>query len=86
MPNNFDVVKEVIGLGKRQERLEEKISNIEGDIREIKTDIKAMSKKLIKSCINGAKAQSKLGYVEWIWRSAVILLLSGLVSKFFGLL
>lgn len=84
-PNHPEFVKEVIELGKKQERLEVQMSNIEEDVHEIKKDVKCLDGKFTKNYLNNTV--TKLTVKAWMWfiRVSTVTIMGALVTKLFNL-
>jgi hypothetical protein len=55
------------------------------DITEIKGDVKDLSSKVIRACMNGTAIRSETGIWIWITRAGMIAVVGGLVTKLFAL-
>jgi hypothetical protein len=80
MTGKFNVVREVIELGKRQAVVETKIDNIETIVGETKSDVKCLDKKIMNALKNNATQNTTLAFWDWFWKAILITTLGGLIG------
>ena len=85
MPDDFNISKEVVELGKRQAVVEEKGTHIEADVGEIKSDVKCLDRKFSNSKLNSKITSLKVNAWVWFIRISTIAIMSALVTKLFNL-
>lgn len=81
--NGSDIEKLYKGqskLGERMAVVETEVGYIRTDIKDVKTDIKCLDKKMVKNMVNDTKVKMKVSLGQWVAGIIIVALVTGAVT------